>query len=123
MRKILSNIQSSYESFLKHLLKGLKKTDKRLNRTFMLTINEVMNKLKKQHYLCAITDMKMDHKFRSLKAVSIDRKDSRKGHTSNNIQLVCRFINLGKGNHYDRDVHKFLRELSHSYRRRNHETR
>ena len=46
----------------------------------------------------------MTHTRNSLFDVSIDRIDSSKGHVRGNIQLVCKFINLGKGTHTNEDT-------------------
>ncbi len=105
--------QSSYRRFLQCKLNGIKSLDRRHKhvRKNDLDIDFLMNLLELQDYKCAITGRKMTHKCRDLKAASIDRIDSTKGHTKDNVQLVCWFINLGKSNHSDQAVRMFIREI------------
>jgi hypothetical protein len=41
----------------------------------------------------------MTHHFKCLRSISIDRIDNRHGHLKGNIQLVCKFANLGRREH------------------------
>lgn len=46
----------------------------------------------------------------NLKSPSLDRKDSSKGYTIENIQITCWFYNAGKGSSSDEEVWKLLNE-------------
>jgi len=49
-----------------------------------------------------------------LKMASVDRKDSSKGYTKDNTQIVCRFLNLGKTDNPNEDVIELLNEFKHN---------
>jgi hypothetical protein len=49
-----------------------------------------------------------------LKMASVDRKDSSKGYTKDNTQIVCRFLNLGKTDNPNEDVLELLNEFKNS---------
>ena len=76
-----------------------------------ITIDDLMGLWDKQHGCCVITKIPMEHKSNSLKTVSIDRIDSNKKYVTDNIQLVCQFINLGKFTHSNDDVKSLLNEF------------
>lgn len=57
-----------------------------------------------------ITKIPMEHKPNTLKTVSVDRINSDKGYVPNNIQLVCKFVNLGKSIYSNEEVISLLRE-------------
>lgn len=50
--------------------------------------------------------------FRNPFAPSIDRIDSFKGYTPNNIQVVCNFYNTGKGQHSDEEFIRFCHAVA-----------
>jgi|LakMenEpi03Aug12_release.lakeMendotaPanAssembly.Ray.scaffolds.fasta_scaffold1905597_2 hypothetical protein len=49
-----------------------------------------------------------------LKMASVDRKDSSKGYTKENTQIVCRFLNLGKTDNPNEDALELLNEFKNS---------
>lgn len=65
----------------------------------------------KQNGLCAISGMKMTHRYKDLRSISIDRIDSTKGYIKGNVQLVCQWVNLAKGQHSDHEFKQILAEL------------
>lgn len=62
----------------------------------------------KQGGKCALTKLPMTHKRRDLYSISIDRIDSSLGYIPGNVQLVCKFINLGKSRHSNPEVSGLL---------------
>lgn len=64
----------------------------------------------KQQGLCAITNLPLvlDGKNKSY-AASLDRKDSSKGYTRDNVQFVSCRINWAKSNSSDEDIKEFIR--------------
>jgi len=70
-----------------------------------------MDLLEKQNKRCALSGVLMTHTRHSLFDVSIDRKDSKRGHTQDNVQLVCKFINTGKAHHTDEEALDFINQL------------
>lgn len=47
-----------------------------------------------------------------LHCASLDRIDSSKGYIQGNVQFICKFINLGKGDSSDSEVKQFLFKLT-----------
>lgn len=98
----------SIEDFMKgELLVAKDRTKKRgKNHEFDITLDFLMELLEKQDGLCAVSGIKMlttthrdecpeDMRVNPNK-LSIDRIDSKRGYTQDNVQLVCCWVNLMK---------------------------
>ena len=112
--------QSGWEQYLSDRFHGTQKSAKRRFdgrvRDLEITIDRefLFELIKKQNYKCAITDITMIHNWGDMRSASIDRIDSSRGYTPDNVQLVCKFVNLGKSDHSQSEVLEFfsrLREL------------
>ena len=95
--------KSTYDGFIKNNFKDLRHNAKRRNIQVDITIQDVYNLYKQQNGLCAILNIQMtyesiergtttQHIINKLN-VSVDRIDSSKCYTKDNIQLVCAIIN------------------------------
>jgi len=73
--------------------------------------NYIINLYYKQNKKCAISNIQMTHKYNNLSSISIDRINSNIGYVDGNVQLVCKFINLAKGNKKDEYTKSFVRTL------------
>lgn len=88
---------------------------------FDLTIREAWDVLVKQNFKCALTNEQLilyqtkEEKKQGIGTASIDRIDSSKGYTKDNIQWVHKDINFLKGN---RSNNKFI-EWCHKIRKYN----
>ncbi len=77
-----------------------------------------------QKGLCAISGMKMEinsdpnrkTSAPSFNVLSIDRKDSTKGYTKDNIQLVINCINMLKSYHEDYEINEVIKHLVEKYK-------
>jgi hypothetical protein len=89
------------------------RSKKRL-KEFNLTLDELLNQWNKQNGICPYTNLKMDLKnsTKSLKKASLDRIDSNKGYTSDNIEFVCLGINYMKSNFTKQQVSEFLNSFN-----------
>lgn len=65
------------------------------------------NLYNEQNGKCAITKMNMTHD-KSLYAISVDRINSEVGYIPDNVQLVCRWINLAKNTHTNEEIKDVL---------------
>ena len=65
----------------------------------------------KQSGKCALSGIEMTWKVKDLCAISLDRIDSSHGYVKGNIQLVCGWVNLAKGNHSNEDLIACLRNI------------
>lgn len=100
---------SKLDKFLQKLINDAKQRCKKSakierNITVEITFDDVMNLYKIQRGKCAITGRKMTHNcvndreadsqhIMNLYNISIDRIDSTKGYTKNNIRLICAAVN------------------------------
>ena len=95
--------KSTYDGFIKNNFKDLSHNAKRRNIQVDITIQDVYNLYKQQNGLCAILNIPMtyesiergtstQHIINKLN-ISVDRIDSSKCYTKDNIQLVCAIIN------------------------------
>lgn len=97
------------------LISSLKIRAKRRNLDFNITLEDLQNLWKNQKGLCYYTKIPMIYSFRLScpKQMSIDRIDSSKGYTINNIVFCCQTINYAKHDYSFNDFTNFLKELIH----------
>jgi hypothetical protein len=62
-----------------------------------LDIDFLLSLYEKQEGKCAVTGIKMTTKDRDILAASIDRINSDVGYLKDNVILVCRWVNIGRG--------------------------
>ncbi len=108
---------SKLDNYVKLLLKNTKHniTKKARQIEFNITHNDVIELYEKQNRCCALSGIKMKHEYKvttdkkqhivSKYNISIDRINSKKGYTLDNIQLVCAIINRMK---YKFSCQKFI---------------
>lgn len=99
-RKGTKNISGSYFS-------SIRSNARHKNREFSLDINYLQNLLEQQNFQCAISGlnliMELDNSFditkkQGINTASLDRIDSSKGYTVNNVQWVHVDVNRMKSN-------------------------
>lgn len=101
----VNNYGSTFEGFIKLLFKDLISNAKKRDILVQITIDDIKSQYNNQIGLCAMTRLKMtwikhpnesethiNNKFN----ISVDRIDSNKGYTKDNIQLVCAAVNIIK---------------------------
>lgn len=84
---------------LQQALKGTRRRSKEKNIYNDLTLDYLMYLWEKQSGKCALTGMQMTYKFyegRVNSNLSVDRIDSAKGYSKDNVQLVCMVANQMK---------------------------
>jgi hypothetical protein len=84
---------ATVESYLRHLLSH---TTKRSRKE--LTIEGMLDIWSSQSGLCAYSGIPMEHQIGHPHVASIDRIDSSRGYTMDNVQLVIRPVNFMKSN-------------------------
>ena len=107
--KKINHLQVSYDSLdgnWDKYLQSLCRNRTEPNRQKEFTSQDLKNVLKKQGYKCALTgepltcvvkrNIGTKKRNRHPTNVSIDRIDSQKGYTIDNIQLVCLIVNIAK---------------------------
>jgi len=96
---------------------GLRRKEQRENN---LTIEFLAYLWEKQKGICTLTGYKMlkpaaqkhgGTAHKGLRTASLDRIDSGKGYTKDNVQLLCYFANLGKNKFSHQEVLDFLEPL------------
>jgi transcription initiation factor TFIIIB Brf1 subunit/transcription initiation factor TFIIB len=112
-------IQKSPESFIKHLYLCLTRPSRKrfqqqsaaFNPRRMAALNDIQIDLPflidlyhQQDGKCAITGVHMQHAY-GINAISIDRIDSLKGYSPDNVHFVCQWVNNAK-NKYSLDEFK-----------------
>ena len=90
---------------------------KRLNRgrkeagVITITIDDVLRILQKQKYKCVYTGVKLSWEYNNPYKASIDRIDSSKGYTPDNIQIVSFIVNQAKSNLDDKTFLKMVKQI------------
>ncbi len=90
---------ASPERFLKYIIRACRTNAKKRKIFFDIKHENVVNLWHSQNGKCAITKIELTHKYgygKTRTNVSIDRIDSNKGYTTDNIQLVASIVNLMK---------------------------
>ena len=98
-QKLFENDDLALRYKLQQALKGTKRRSREKNIYNDLTLDYIMYLWEKQSGKCALTGMQMTYKFyegRVNSNVSIDRIDSTKGYSKDNVQLVCMAANQMK---------------------------
>ena len=91
--------RASVENTLRTIVWHARQRAKKKNLIFEIDEEYILNLLKKQDGKCAATGIKLESskantkKYKSPFTISLDRIDSDKGYTKDNVQLVCIMFN------------------------------
>ena len=102
--------QANVEVYLKNLLRRTvlcsKKRDggRRRDLGHDIDFEYLMELYRTQNGKCALSGLEMTHKWNSPYSISCDRIDSSCGYIRGNVQLVCKWVNLGKHNFTNDDI-------------------
>ena len=97
--KLFEDNELALKYKLQQALKGTRRRSKEKNIYNDLTLDYLMYLWEKQDGKCALTGMQMTYKFyegRVNTNLSVDRIDSTKGYSKDNVQLVCMAANQMK---------------------------
>ena len=103
--------ERSFEKFLLSRFNRAKVNANKKGRTFDVKFPYLLALLRKKNYKCAATGVQMSKNYYSLNALSIDRIDSNKSYVKGNVQLVCKFYNIGKKNKSDTEARQLIKEI------------
>jgi hypothetical protein len=96
----------------KSMLASSKDRSKNRGRNHAITEADIINLWTTQKGICALTGLQMSSEIGDPYLVaSLDRIDSRKGYVSNNIQLVCKWVNIAKKDTSNTLAKKFFSKL------------
>ena len=98
-QRLFENNDVALRYKLQQALKGTRRRSKEKNIYNDLTLDYLMYLWEKQGGKCALTGMQMTYKFyegRVNTNLSVDRIDSTKGYSKDNVQLVCMAANQMK---------------------------
>lgn len=104
VKTVLLKRRSSLEETLKYVYQGAKSRAKKKGKDFNITLEFLYNLLKNQDYKCIMTGIPLQASKggKDPYVISIDRIDSSKGYTKDNVALVTTIYNTCK-NHYSID--------------------
>ena len=96
------NKRTYFDTILNKTFKNVKSRSKKLKRDFDLTKEFVENLYEKQGGKCALTGLVFsDEKYNNCRrrpfAPSLDRIDSKRGYTQDNVRFVCSMVNTALG--------------------------
>ena len=81
---------------IKHMLINAKNKSKERNYEYNLCENDIVGLLIKQNNKCALSNIPFVNEINDKFKMSLDRIDSNKGYTKDNVQLVCIVVNRMK---------------------------
>lgn len=93
------------------------KVAKEKKRDFNISLEFLKKLWEKQGGKCAYTGVQMTlprvmrEVNHSVYAASLDRIDANEGYTKDNVEFVCRFVNLGKNNYPKLEVQDFFKAI------------
>ena len=102
--------RASIDGSLESIVAGCRNRAKRRGLECDIDVEYVLDLYQKQEGLCAATGIKLESSqantksFSSPWTITVDRKDSTKGYTKDNIQLVCYMYNSCKNRWTHEDV-------------------
>jgi hypothetical protein len=110
---------SNPKNILSWMLSSAKKRSKLKNREFNISRVDILNLIEKQDNLCAISGVELNWKPSTGNKqricppdrASLDRIDSSKGYTKENIQLVTDFVNRVKSWYSTEEFVKFCSQV------------
>jgi hypothetical protein len=103
-----TNGELTTERYLRRKLSMTRQNCRRTGYRCLITIDDLLERWSMQTGCCAVSQLVMSRERGHLQAISIDRIDPDGDYVRQNIQLVCRFINLGKCRHTDAEVIELL---------------
>ena len=108
--------ESSVKEWLKHLLKSCK-SRKKTNalKECSLTIDDLLKQFDKQNGLCGICGLPLEWKHGSLMSISIDRIDNNLGYTPENVHLVAKWLNIGRGTSSLYEIRELVNRLRQTH--------
>lgn len=90
------------------IIKGPMRSRNPASLDIQIDLDHLMQLYKDQDGKCAISGLDMTHKMDCLFSASVDRKDGSAGYIPGNVQLVCKAVNMAKGNSSDESITSFL---------------
>jgi len=110
---------STLEGHITRIVSSSKRSAKKKKLDFDINTSFIINMYNEQEGRCKISNILMTHKFsekvgRHIKdyyKISIDRIDSNKGYTKDNVRLVCAQINMMMGTMEDKEFHNIIQNI------------
>lgn len=104
-------VRMTKEGAIAQILSSAKSRSKQKGLEIDITAEFLLELLEKTNMICQVSGQQMSfgnksYKDRNMTKVSLDRIDSHKGYTKDNVQLVCWAVNLMK-NSMDEEEFKF----------------
>ncbi len=103
--------QRTPQTFLAYLLKLIERRCPERGVVCTISLDNLMRIYETQAGCCALSDLPMTTVLQALDAISVDQIIPGAGYTSNNVQLVCRCLNLAKHDRPDAEFRAFLARL------------
>lgn len=122
IHKLISIKNTGLDGYIKKLYTDTnsrcKKTKGRISNN--LDIKDIKERFKEQNGICALSGITMTYERgngRTHTNLSIDRIDSKKDYTKDNIQLVCNVINTMKWDLEEKEFINYCRLISNSLKK------
>jgi hypothetical protein len=102
-----ARVESSYRSWLSHLLAKAKDTH--------IDVDYLCDIWNQQEGRCAFSGILMTHQFEDLRSISIDRIKKDRGFARGNIQLICNGFSWAKKKYGDKAVLSFIETVANNF--------
>ena len=90
-----------------------KKDNKINSRTYnvYININDILNKLQECNMICCLSNVKMTYQKNNWNVISVDRIDSSKNYSIDNIQIICWILNCAKREYKNDDIKQIVNHI------------
>ena len=78
-----------------------------------ININDILNKLQKCNMICNLSGVKMTYVKNNWNIISIDRIDSNKDYSIDNIQIICWVLNCAKNEFNNDNIKQIIKHIKH----------
>ena len=109
--KSRAKVYSTIEGRAKIFLQSAKRSAKKRNQEFALTVQDIVSFWNKQQKTCAYSGVEMTLEAGKLNTVSIERIDSTIGYTPDNTVLVCQIVNRMKSDFKYEDFYEYCSNI------------
>ena len=93
--KTYLSYENDSEKYIRRRVMRQKSSAKKRGIEWTLNTDKMIKKMIEQK-VCACSGIEFEYKHNSLYSPSIDRKNSSKGYSPRNVQIVCTAVNLAK---------------------------
>jgi hypothetical protein len=104
------NMYNTNKIFRKKIQTMFNKINSRTYNVY-ININDILNKLQECNMICCLSNVKMTYQKNNWNVISVDRIDSSKNYSIDNIQIICWILNCAKREYKNDDIKQIVNHI------------